>query len=67
MILVVGGAGYIGSHVVKQLLEQKYQVIVLDNLPTGHREAVDPRASFIQGDIRDESLLTHIHVIYMTS
>ena len=64
MILVVGGAGYIGSHVVKQLLEQKHEVIVLDNLSTGHRKAVDPRAVFIQGDIQDESLLTHIFTTY---
>lgn len=64
MILIVGGAGYIGSHVVKELLNQKHQVIVLDNLSTGHREAVDPRADFIQGDIRDESLLTHIFTTY---
>lgn len=64
MILIVGGAGYIGSHVVKQLLKQNKQAIVLDNLSTGHREAVDPRAIFIQGDIRDESLLTHIFTTY---
>ncbi|MFB3163534.1 NAD-dependent epimerase/dehydratase family protein [Neobacillus sp. 179-J 1A1 HS] len=44
MILIVGGAGYIGSHVVKELLNQNHQVIVLDNLSTGHRKAVNPRA-----------------------
>ena len=43
-ILVTGGAGYIGSHTVKELLEQNYKVVVLDNLSSGHREAVDPRA-----------------------
>jgi UDP-glucose 4-epimerase len=64
MILIVGGAGYIGSHVVKQLLNQNNEAIVLDNLSTGHRKAVDPRAIFIQGDIRDESLLTHIFTTY---
>lgn len=50
MILVVGGAGYIGSHLVKELVE-KESVIVLDNLATGHREAVDSRATFINGDL----------------
>ena len=52
MILVVGGAGYIGSHVVKELAETE-DVIVLDNLSTGHREAVDSRAIFVKGDLGD--------------
>lgn len=50
MILVVGGAGYIGSHLVKELVE-KEDVVVLDNLSTGHREAVDSRAVFVKGDL----------------
>ncbi|WNS75199.1 UDP-glucose 4-epimerase GalE [Bacillus sp. DTU_2020_1000418_1_SI_GHA_SEK_038] len=50
MILVVGGAGYIGSHLVKELVESK-EVIVLDNLSTGHEEAVDKRAVFVMGDL----------------
>lgn len=50
MILVVGGAGYIGSHLVKELVE-KEEVIVLDNLATGHQESVDERAVFIKGDL----------------
>ncbi|MFY0761458.1 UDP-glucose 4-epimerase GalE [Metabacillus dongyingensis] len=50
MILVIGGAGYIGSHVVKVLLKTK-EVIVLDNLSTGHRWAVDERAVFVNGDL----------------
>lgn len=50
MILVVGGAGYIGSHLVKELVE-KEEVVVLDNLATGHKEAVDSRAVFVQGDL----------------
>ncbi|RKJ20770.1 NAD-dependent epimerase/dehydratase family protein, partial [Butyricicoccus sp. 1XD8-22] len=41
MLLVVGGAGYIGSHVVKELVEDNREVVVLDNLSTGHRWAVD--------------------------
>jgi UDP-glucose 4-epimerase len=54
MILVTGGAGYIGSHVVKELLSKRYDVVVFDNLLEGHLEAVDERARFINGDIRNE-------------
>ncbi|MCM3567353.1 UDP-glucose 4-epimerase GalE [Neobacillus mesonae] len=50
MILVVGGAGYIGSHLVKELVETE-EVVVLDNLSTGHRAAVDNRAIFVKGDL----------------
>ena len=48
-ILVTGGAGYIGSHVVLALCEGGYEVVVLDDLSSGNREAVDDRAEFIQG------------------
>lgn len=54
MILIVGGAGYIGSHVVKELVKEE-QVVVLDNLSTGHVEAVDEKATFIQGNIGNEA------------
>jgi|SRR5690625_1384710 len=50
-ILVLGGAGYIGSHAVKKLLEENYEVIVADNLSTGFRSAVDSRAKFYECDI----------------
>lgn len=59
-LLVVGGAGYIGSHVVKQLIEVGHSVVVLDNLQTGHVEAVHKNAAFIKGDIRDKDLLRNI-------
>ena len=52
-ILVTGGAGVIGSHVVRLLLESGYQVVVLDNLSHGFRQNVDKRAKLIVGDIRD--------------
>ncbi|WP_391209610.1 UDP-glucose 4-epimerase GalE [Psychrobacillus sp. L4] len=52
-ILVLGGAGYIGSHAVYQLIDQKLDVVVIDNLQTGHREAVHPHATFYEGDCRD--------------
>ena len=48
-ILITGGAGYIGSHVVLALCECRYDVVVLDDLSSGNREAVDDRAEFIQG------------------
>ena len=50
-ILVVGGAGYIGSHVQKQLLEDGFDVIVYDNLSSGHKDNILDGAKFIQGDI----------------
>ena len=52
-VLVCGGAGYIGSHVVRALLDKGYEVVVLDNLSTGHRAAVPEAAAFEQCDIRD--------------
>jgi len=56
-VLVTGGAGYIGSHTVRALLQAGYPVVVYDNLSTGHRQAVAERASFVQGDIQDASVL----------
>src|SRR5699024_2217619 len=52
-ILVLGGAGYIGSHAVYQLIDQNKQVVVVDNFRTGHKEAVHPDATFYEGDIHD--------------
>lgn len=54
-ILVLGGAGYIGSIVVEELFNKKYNVIVYDNLFKGHKEAVD--CEFVKGDISDKKLL----------
>ncbi|AJQ26442.1 UDP-glucose 4-epimerase GalE [Pelosinus fermentans] len=56
-ILVLGGAGYIGSHAVYQMIDQGYQVVVVDNLQTGHKEALHPQAAFYQGDIREKTFL----------
>ncbi len=55
-VLVVGGAGYIGSHMVKDLLDTGYGVITLDDLSTGHRELV-PGGEFIEGGLADRVLL----------
>lgn len=51
--LVTGGAGFIGSHIVDALIKRGDEVIVLDDLSTGKKENLNPKASFIQGDIRD--------------
>ncbi len=56
-VLVLGGAGYIGSHAVYQLIDQGMQVVVVDNLENGHRQAVHPEAVFYEGDIRDADFL----------
>ncbi len=58
-ILVVGGAGYIGSHMVKMLSQKGHQVVTLDNLSNGYQDAVK-YGDFIEGDIADEALLKRI-------
>jgi len=57
-VLVTGGAGYIGSHVVLALCEEENNVVVLDDLSTGNREAVDKRALFIQGSTLNDGDLS---------
>jgi UDP-glucose 4-epimerase len=57
-VLVTGGAGYIGSHAVLALADAGYSVVVLDNLVTGFRWAVDPRATFVEGSIDDADRVT---------
>ena len=56
-VLVTGGAGYIGSHMVWELLDHGEDVVVLDNLTTGFRWAVPERAKFVEGDIGDQKLV----------
>jgi len=62
-ILVTGGAGYIGSHVVKELLRQGHQPIVFDNLQTGHRKTTKD-ALFIEGDLSDQKKLKETFQAY---
>lgn len=59
-ILVLGGAGYIGSHTVRELIDAGEEVVIADNLETGHIEAVHPAAAFYQGDIRDRAFVDKI-------
>ena len=59
-ILVTGGAGYIGSHMVLALTDRGEDVVVLDNLSTGFWWAVAPKAKLVEGDIGDEALLARI-------
>ena len=56
-VFVTGGAGYIGSVTVEELLNAGYQVAVIDNLSEGHRAAIDERAEFIEGDLKSRDLL----------
>jgi len=59
-ILLTGGAGYIGSVTTDLLIRQGEDVIVLDNLSRGHREAVHPESTFYEGEISDSALINHI-------
>ena len=59
MILVIGGAGYIGSHLVKELVKTN-EVVVLDNLSTGHRWAIDEKAVFVEGNLGNEKDLESV-------
>lgn len=63
MILVIGGAGYIGSHLVKELVKEK-EVLILDNLSTGHCRAIDEKAGFVQGDLGSEEDLARVFDAY---
>lgn len=59
-VLVLGGAGYIGSHTVYELIESGEDVIIIDNLETGHIEAIHPKARFYEGDIRNAEFLDEV-------
>jgi UDP-glucose 4-epimerase len=59
-ILITGGAGYIGSHITESLVDRKYNVIILDNLKTGHKRLINQKANFIKGDINNKKLVNNI-------
>ena len=65
-ILVIGGAGYIGSHMVLDLLRAGYPVVTLDDLSRGHRELV-PGGDFVEGDMGDPAVLAHVFKQYPIS
>ena len=52
-ILVTGGAGYIGSHIVEQLIKTKARIIIIDNLATGYKKLINKKAIFVKGDIKN--------------
>ena len=59
-LLVLGGAGYIGSHTAIELLDNGHEVVIADNLVTGYREAIPEKATFYQGDLRDKDFLVDL-------
>ena len=59
-ILVLGGAGYIGSHTVYELIEQNHDVVIVDNLQTGFESLIHPKAKFYKGDLRDSVFLNDV-------
>jgi UDP-glucose 4-epimerase len=59
-ILVTGGAGYIGSMMVKRLLDEGHTVVIADSLERGHKDLVDPRAELMQGNLREESFVKEL-------
>lgn len=59
-ILVLGGAGYIGSHTVYELVDAGAEVVIVDNLETGYRQAVHPQAKFYEGDLRNRAFVDSV-------
>ena len=59
-ILITGGAGYIGSHIVEKLVKTNNKIIILDNLITGYKKLINKKAIFIKGDIKNYKKLLNI-------
>ena len=60
MIVITGGAGFIGSHVSDALIGKGHEVLVLDDMSGGRRENVPEAATFVAGDIRDEAIVERV-------
>jgi len=56
-ILITGGAGYIGSHIAEKLIQQKFKVVIIDNLKTGFKKLINKKSIFIKSDISNKKLL----------
>ena len=59
-VLVLGGAGYIGSHTVYELINKNHNVVIIDNLETGYKQAIHKDAKFYEGDLRDKTFLNEV-------
>lgn len=62
--LICGGAGYVGSHMVRYLVARQHEVVVYDDLSTGHRDAVAEDVTFIKGDIGDAAAIARVFATY---
>ena len=60
-VLVTGGAGFVGSHLVNGLIEKKIKVNIIDNLSTGKKKNLNKKAFFFEGDIRNKKILNRFH------
>ena len=59
-ILVTGGAGYVGSHTVEALIDEGHDTVVFDDLSLGHKDAVDPKAKLVEGDLFDREVVLEL-------
>ncbi|MDR1498035.1 MAG: UDP-glucose 4-epimerase GalE [Puniceicoccales bacterium] len=59
-ILIIGGAGYVGSHCTRQVIKAGHRPVVLDNLVLGHRQAVPPQVPFYHSDLADQATVRHV-------
>ena len=59
-ILVTGGAGYIGSHIIELLTRKSKNIVILDNLSTGYKKLINKKSKFIKGDVTNLNLLKKV-------
>ncbi len=63
-VLVIGGAGYIGSHMIRVLQGREYNPVVFDNLSTGHQQFIPKSVKFIKGDLRNYSQINKVFALH---